>query len=209
MISQKRRSLTSSIASQSDLSLAARALLAPTEEKLSTGNFEGGLWHVWGSIVDVAADTEHQSQEPLVAMVTVWDEKVKLWSDLPVFGPTIREAWNLGFNTDYSASQWHNLNAFIARLTSLSPSTPEFDFSLFGLWTLKSAFEGTNEGSPADADAAKLWFMYAEDVLTNMSNEGKSFPNKLGAGGTNFADKDWTGFNTERIEVWKSALDSL
>lgn len=77
---------------------------------------------------------------------------------------------------------------------------------MFGLWTLRSAFEATDEPSPADFDAAKVWFEYAEDVLTKLSNEGKSFPAKVGAGGGSYADKEWTGFNPQRLEVWQAAL---
>ncbi|KFY83882.1 hypothetical protein V500_09811 [Pseudogymnoascus sp. VKM F-4518 (FW-2643)] len=225
MTSQERHTLTASIASKTGPSSAARALIAPAEQKLSTpeSDVEGGLRPVWGSIIDVAADTEHQSQEPLVAVVravqqqnfakdgtvTVWGGKVKVWSDLPLFGASVRDAWNrapgTGSANDFSASQWRNINAFLARLTSLSPSTPAFDFSMFGLWTLRSAFEA-NEPSSADADAAKVWFEYAGDVLTKLSSEGKSFPAKVGAGGSSYADKEWTGFNPQRLEVWQAAL---
>lgn len=115
MTSQERHSLTASIAEKTDPSSAARALIAPAEDKFSTGSpesdIEGGLRPVWGSIIDVAADTDHQSQEPLVAVlravqqqnfangaseVTVWGEKVKMWSDLPLFGASVRDAWNRG-----------------------------------------------------------------------------------------------------------------
>lgn len=114
MTSQERHTLTASIASKTDPSSAARALIAPAEQKLSTpeSDVEGGLRPVWGSIIDVAADTEHQSQEPLVAVVravqqqnfakdgavTVWGEKVKVWSDLPLFGASVRDAWNRGMD---------------------------------------------------------------------------------------------------------------
>ncbi|OBT69217.1 hypothetical protein VE03_01861 [Pseudogymnoascus sp. 23342-1-I1] len=214
MASKEHHSLTASIASKTDPSSAARALVAPAEERFSAGSpeseIEVGLWPVWESIIDVATDTDHQSQEPLVAIVravqqqnfaqdgasevTVWGEKVKVWSDLPLFGASVREAWNRSPDTnsanDFSASQWRNINAFLARLTSLSPSTPVFDFSMFGLWTLRSAFEEIGEATRADVDAAKVWFEYAEDVLVKLSNEGKSFPAKVGASGSSYADKD-------------------
>ena len=116
MSSQELHSLTASIASKTDPSSAARALTAPAEDKLSTGSpesdIEGGLRPVWESIINVAADTEHQSQEHLVAIVRavqqqnltkdgaseveVWGEKVKVWSDLPLFGASVRDAWNRG-----------------------------------------------------------------------------------------------------------------
>ncbi|ELR09685.1 hypothetical protein VC83_06234 [Pseudogymnoascus destructans] len=230
MSSQELHTLNTSIASKTDPSSAARALTAPAEDKFTTGSpesdIEGGLRPVWESILNVAADTEHQSQEHLVAIVravqqqnlskdgasevTVWGEQVRVWSDLPLFGASVRDAWNRAPSTgsinDFSASQWRNINAFLARLTSISPSTPAFDFSMFGLWTLRSAFEGTGEASPTDVDAAKVWFEYAEDVLTELSNEGKSFPANVGAGGGSYADKGWTGFNPDRLKVWQVAL---
>ncbi|KFY04839.1 hypothetical protein O988_00488 [Pseudogymnoascus sp. VKM F-3808] len=227
-MTSQRHALTAAISSKTDPSSAARALIAPAEEKFSTGSpesdIEGGLRPVWGSIIDVAADTEHQSQDPLVDVVravqqqkfdgasevTIWDEKVKVWSDLPLFGASVRDAFNrapgTGSADDFSASQWRNINAFLARLTSLSPSVPAFDFSMFGLWTLRSAFEATNEPSTAEADAAKVWLEYAGDVLTKLSKEEKSFPAKIGAGGGTFADKEWKGFNPERLQVWQAAL---
>jgi hypothetical protein len=106
---------------------------------------------------------------------------------------------------DFSASQWQNINAFLARLTSLSHSAPVFDFSMFGMWTLRAASE-TTTASPADADAAKVWLVYAEDALKKLSSESKSFQGKVGAGGDKFTDKEWTGFNPQRLEVWQAAL---
>lgn len=120
MTSQERHSLEASIAAKTDPSSAARALIAPAEKKFSTGSpesdIEGGLRPVWGIIIDIAADTEHQSQEPLIAVVravqqqsfskdgasevTVWGEKVKVWSDLPLFGASVRDAWNRGMIAD-------------------------------------------------------------------------------------------------------------
>ncbi|KAL5348751.1 hypothetical protein ACLOAV_006171 [Pseudogymnoascus australis] len=170
MTSQERHSLAASIASKSDPSSAARALIAPAEERFTAGSpesdIEGGLRPVWESIIDVSADTEHQSQEPLVSVVRAIQQQ------------SFAKAPGTGSANDFSGSQWRNINAFLARLTSLSPSTPAFDFSMFGLWTLRSAFEGTGEASPADMDAAKVWLEYAGDVLVKLSNEGKSFPAK-------------------------------
>jgi hypothetical protein len=113
-MTSQRHALTAAISSKTDPSSAARALIAPAEEKFSTGSpesdIEGCLRPVWGSIIDVAADTEHQSQDPLVDVVravqqqkfdgasevTIWDEKVKVWSDLPLFGASVRDAFNKG-----------------------------------------------------------------------------------------------------------------
>lgn len=74
------------------------------------------------------------------------------------------------------------------------------------MWSLRSALECPNDASPADLDAAKAWFIYGEDIIRKLSNEKKSFTGKMGIGGGDFADKEWTGFNPQRLEIWQAAL---
>lgn len=112
MTSPEHHSLAASISSNAEPSTAARALTAPAEEifsgAASEANIEGGLRRVWEAILDIAADTEHKSQQPLIAIVqavqqqnfpsdvTIWGEKVRVWGDLPLFGACVRDAWNRG-----------------------------------------------------------------------------------------------------------------
>lgn len=163
MASQEHHSLTASVASKTDPSSAARALTAPAEDIISTGSpesdIEGGLRPVWESIINVAADTEYQSQEHLVSIVRavqqqkltndgaseveVWGEKVKVWSDLPLFGASVRDAWNRGMATRRILdirlltlhSSWHRLCQRllckpVAQYKRL-PSTPNVSFSIY------------------------------------------------------------------------------
>lgn len=162
--------------------------------------------------------------------VTIWGEQVKIWEDMPLFGAKMREAWNRGmcistrsslFHTydainanyachpapnsgskdDFSAEEWVNLNAFAARLTALS--IPAFDFSLYAIWTMRSAFEG-NEPTDEAAEAAKVWFLYAGDVIERLSEEGKSFDGMIAKPGEKFREKAWRGFCVERLGVWRA-----
>jgi len=229
--SPEQESLTASLASKRESRSAASNFTEPTKEAFAAGASESAieetLSRAWYSLIDVAADTCYQSQGPLVDIVlavqlenlaeqegasecTVWGNKVKVWKDLPLFGPSMREAWNRapgnGCKNDFSAEQWCNLNAFAARLTAVSQSIPVLDFSLYAIWTLRSAFEGTDEPSSADVDAAKVWFLYARDTIKRLGREEKIFDGKKAKGGDKYKDKEWRGFNPQRLEVWEAAL---
>jgi hypothetical protein len=77
---------------------------------------------------------------------------------------------------------------------------------LYAIWTLRSAFEGTDKASPADEDTAKVWLTYAKDIIVRLSREEKTFDGKMARGGDKYKDKDWRGFNTQRLEIWQAAL---
>lgn len=110
-----------------------------------------------------------------------------------------------GSRNDFTSEQWTNLNAFVARLTSLSSSIPAFDYSLYAIWSLRSAFEGA-EMDPAHAEAGKVWFLYAKDIIEQLSQEEKSFEGKLAAPGSKYSEKEWVGFSPDRLGIWKAAL---
>lgn len=111
-----------------------------------------------------------------------------------------------GSKNDFSPGQWCNLNAFLARLTALSQSIPAFDFSLYAIWTLRSALEGTEKAPSVDEDAAKVWLTYAKDIIERLSQEEKTFDGKMAKGGDKYKDRDWRGFNAQRLEIWQAAL---
>lgn len=98
------------------------------------------------------------------------------------------------------------MNAFVARLTALSPSIPAFDFSLYAIWTMRSAFEGNESDNDAAVEAARMWFKYAADTIERLSHEGKTFEGPVAKGGEKYRDKKWTGFSDERLSLWRDAL---
>ncbi|TVY53513.1 hypothetical protein LCER1_G003426 [Lachnellula cervina] len=234
MPSPEQESLMASLASKQEPRSAASNFTEPARKTFAADASEAAivsaLSRSWYSLIDVAADTHHESQGPLIDIVqavqqenlaeqedasecTIWGDKVKVWKDMPLFGPSMRETWNRapgsGCRNDLSAEQWCNLNAFAARLTSVSQSIPAFDFSLYAIWTLRSAFEGTDEPSLTDADAGKVWFLYAKDTIGRLSGEEKIFDGKKAKSGDKYEDKEWRGFSPERLEVWEAALRSL
>ncbi|KAH7418302.1 hypothetical protein BKA64DRAFT_700832 [Cadophora sp. MPI-SDFR-AT-0126] len=230
MASAQSTGLASAISSNSDVATAALTFTEPITDALSSGasseTLEERLSSSWRTLVDVASKTDHKSQEPLVEIVkavqeqrisddeksktaTIWRSQVKVFEDMPLFGASMRSAWNRAPNSsskdNFSTIEWTNLNAFVARLTalSLSLSIPAFNFSLYAIWTLRSAFE-TSSGDAAAVEAAKMWFLYAGEAIEQLSRDGKSFEGAIAREGEKYAGKGWKGFSEERLAVWKA-----
>ena len=129
MPSPEQESLTASLASKTEPRSAASNFTEPARKTFAAGAsesaIESSLSRGWNSIIDVAADTQHESQGPLVDIVqavqqqnlaeqedasecTIWGEKLKVWKDMPLFGPSMREAWNRGMYNQYiSEGLWY------------------------------------------------------------------------------------------------------
>ncbi|EPE33956.1 hypothetical protein GLAREA_06969 [Glarea lozoyensis ATCC 20868] len=223
--------LKNALAAKKDPGEVAIAFTKPTREAFVPGQteqpqLEEHFSRSWKSVIEIAIDTPHEKQEPLVDIlraiqqqnvadseeaseIEIWGDKVKVWKDMPLFGAQAREIWNrapgTNSNNDLSASQWQNINAFLARLTALSSSIPAFDFSLYAIWTLRSAFEN-EESKEVDRRAGEMWFLYAGEVIERLSREGKVFDGKIAREGGEFEGKGWRGFNRERLEVWKEGV---
>ncbi|KAK3392906.1 hypothetical protein B0H63DRAFT_3078 [Podospora didyma] len=157
--------------------------------------------------------TKAGSDEPLVC------EGGRVWTDLPMFGWAARDLWNFDiYNKDTKLEELNTFrcqNAFLAQLTALSnlddPKDP-FDYSLYALWTLRTALEDT---PPKDASAgrvtgavklAEIWIHYAGDALKKLSAKNLSFEGNMGNPGDKYADRDWKGFSEERWAVWMEEL---
>ncbi len=118
---------------------------------------EGRLWTLWLNIIGYAKDTLHDDSSTQTALVNlmaalesrpnppppqgredlktgwVWNGSGELWTDLVIFGPSMRKSWNdtpTGCGHDaITAKGWTNLNAFVARLTAAGIQ----DFSLYAI----------------------------------------------------------------------------
>ena len=84
-----------------------------------------------------------------------------------------------------------------------------FDFSLYGLWTLRSAFESSTGGgyNPDLVAAAETWITYAGSVLIKLSIQRHEFEGRLGRAGDS-CKENWTGYCRERLNVWLGALEA-
>ena len=85
---------------------------------------------------------------------------------------------NSGSKDDFSVSEWTNLNGFVARLTalSLSLSIPAFDFSLYAIWTMRSAYEKNEADAGEESAGIATWSIIAEEgnKYTIRSQEGNN-----------------------------------
>lgn len=70
---------------------------------------------------------------------------------------------------------------------------------------MRTAFEGKGEVDDAAAEAAKVWFLYANEVIEKLSKGSKSFQGKLARAGDACAGKEWNGFSEERLNIWRDA----
>ncbi|KAG4426225.1 hypothetical protein IFR04_000691 [Cadophora malorum] len=230
MASTQSSALASALFSNSDTTATARTFSEPITTAINSGAssevLEEKLSSSWHVLIDTAAQTDHRSQESLTDIVkaiqqqrasddeksksvTIWGSEAKVWEDMPLLGASMRSAWNRAPNSgskdDFSTSEWTNLNAFVARLTalSLSLSIPAFDFSLYAIWTLRSAYE-KSETDAAAVEAAKIWFVYAEEAMEKLSHDEKSFEGPIAKAGEKYADREWKGFNEKRLAVWRA-----
>ncbi|CZS93573.1 uncharacterized protein RCO7_09519 [Rhynchosporium graminicola] len=228
MTTKQIEALRASLSSNADVTTTALKFTESIAQAIESGASEEALEEKlstsWNILISLAAQTDHGSQDPIVEFVkavqkqkagssdrtvTIWGSEVRLWEDMPLLGAGMRSAWNRapdsGSEDDFSIPEWTNLNAFAARLTASSPAIPTLDYSLYAIWTMRSAFEDETADAAA-VEAAKMWFLYAGDVIERLSREGKSFDGPIAKGGQRFGGKAWRGFCEERLAVWKARL---
>lgn len=152
----------------------------------------------------------------------IWS--LKLWSDLPILGATMRQRWNSGpgisfvsiiyrnadSKVDTENYSWLNLNAFAARLTA----SHVLDLSLYAIWAMHDALETPLEDMKAEVRdqtlrAAALWIEFCGEHLHGMEKIWESDPRKgdVARGGPLYPGPK--GFCKERWELWRERLDVL
>ncbi|KAK3291985.1 uncharacterized protein B0H64DRAFT_408659 [Chaetomium fimeti] len=189
----------------------------------SIGDF---VWAAYGAVFDAVDRTPPERQDRLVEFVARLRETAvngadgkplvheggELWTDLPTFGWVVRDKWNFDPSDPAATAQqrasWENLTAFVAQLTARSegPDDP-LDFSMFGLWAMREAFEDDNGvGSDAAVRLAALWVRIAGARLRKLSADGHELSARLGVPQGKYADRGWKGFNEERWKAWGDEL---
>jgi hypothetical protein len=195
------------------------------------------LGNVWRSLVeDVVANTAPSQQAVLVEFVralrlqkvvnpTTGSQlqydlvpgcRLSVWTELPLFGISVRDEWNFGkiLNPHLSSAHinhltdatsctpeeeacYYNKLVFLAQLTNLPENNmldPEvnpgpYDFSVYALWDLRDAFEKAANIEATSITllcAASLWIIYCADRLWSNVQAKRSFVHK--GSGTNSAE---------------------
>ncbi|KAB8227349.1 DUF3632 domain-containing protein [Aspergillus alliaceus] len=124
------------------------------------------LWSTWGIFIHVAKQIPHDHpwQGRLVELirsltvlvpikVEIWEKTRQVWTDLPIFGPSMREAWiSPTYDSDRSntdeVDQWINLNSFAARLLNLDAVL----WISFAVWALRDALDEPVDGPELDCN---------------------------------------------------------
>ncbi|POR35209.1 Putative oxidoreductase [Tolypocladium paradoxum] len=145
---------------------------------------EGFLWALWSLLIGVAqkipADDPRQqllaqTVQELVGKrddeVVLWNQTTRVWSELPMLGPCMREAWDLspmydGSDGDNAAIQeWISLNSFAARILGANLQT----WVNLAIWEFRSGLEEPPPPSQAAKDTALAtaceWITHAGKAL--------------------------------------------
>ncbi|KEY66858.1 hypothetical protein S7711_05212 [Stachybotrys chartarum IBT 7711] len=193
-----------------------------------TDDVENYLWSMWTLLERVAKKVPalDPRQQLLVGIirklqakdretVTLWGNDSKVWSELPMLGPTMREAWNArpaldGTGQDASAiAEWVSLNSFAARVLGGSLQSWEN----FAIWELRASLEEDPASSTArDAHlaTASQWFIYAGKVLYDLSRNPTELDEASARALTTGKLLDAKpGFSEERWKFWRERLAEL
>ncbi|CCM05962.1 uncharacterized protein FIBRA_08201 [Fibroporia radiculosa] len=185
------------------------------------------LWGMWEHILIVATQVpyRHPSQDKLAGLISslknipsdtvvkLWGTNMRIWQDLPMLGPNMREDLDV-FNPkshegDAQAQErWQSYNAFVARLFR----DRTFDTPLYALWMLRDILEdiGTRQ-DPISLDAglpvAAEWIFVAGSILYDFCHSpDKHEPithdiARAACGGRNYHGPP--GLSLERWQFWK------
>ncbi|KAG6010689.1 hypothetical protein E4U21_005188 [Claviceps maximensis] len=130
---------------------------------------EDWLWTFWSIFIGVArlipADDERQELLVLTLAklktsrdqeVEMWGQQTRVWSELPMLGPVMRDSWSLTPSFDgshhqntCSVEEWVSLNSFAARVYGLSLQ----DWHNFAVWELRFGLEEPKDDRPNVRDA--------------------------------------------------------
>lgn len=103
------------------------------------------------------------------------------------------------------------MNAFTATLVSSlhSSAVDRPDYSLFAIWTIRTALEDQDQPDDVSIAAAAVWLVYGASAIYDFSQQSKSFDGKVAAPGALFSGQNWTGFSSSRWDVWRQRLSDL
>ncbi|KAE8353402.1 hypothetical protein BDV28DRAFT_148139 [Aspergillus coremiiformis] len=214
---QPSSSTIPSVAAQSIHGLAT-PLLADAE------SLEEFLWEFWVVFINVTKQIpcESPSQQRSVELVKalikippttiqIWGNDTRLWIDLPLLGPEMREAWNEVPTANEAAQSgekvkdWVNLNSFVARLLALDAQ----QWTTLAVWALRDALEEESSGPKLDCNltVAREWFKHSGLVLRQQTMAMENKEDRSLAGGSLYQGP--AKLCSERWNFWKERLDQI
>ena len=110
-------------ATNPSVSEAVNVLTSTVATEAASDNLETTLWKTWSDFLSLVAKTAHTTQQPFVDFLQalrkaqppktehgnpyeIWGQEFK-WENLPLFGPEVREEWDVGACClDYFMTPW-------------------------------------------------------------------------------------------------------
>jgi len=97
-------------------------------------------------------------------------------------------------------------------MTQMSKPSDPLDFSLYGIWTLRTALEDPSPekkvAPAASLKAAAVWMVYASRALRDRSVNEQAYDGKTAREGESLRGKEWRGCSKERWAIWSEQLSS-
>lgn len=237
---EEYKTLSSYLANPDETGATLQHLTECATSSHSKDELETHLGRSWNSILYLSTQQPHASKQQdslvklLQALTTAPSPKdtngkeieidgSKVWQGLPFFGQAARACWNFPSDEEVDTKTrdaWINVNAFVARMTAAAVNAHggerqdygALDYSLYGIWSLRSALEEERENLPgkttidASVGAAAAWILYAGPTLKGLSDSNKTYSGKVAKPGSKFKDQDWRGYNNDRWQLWKKEL---
>ncbi|PTB44074.1 hypothetical protein M441DRAFT_340886 [Trichoderma asperellum CBS 433.97] len=190
---------------------------------------EGFLWTLWTLLIEISKripldDSRAQSLVEITqklkakqsATVEVWGSTYSLWTDMPLFGAVMREAWNATPTFDNSLgdattiAQWKSLNSFAARLLGSSVQS----WTNFALWELRQGLEeplSSQQAKDTYLITTSEWITHAGKVLYDEGRKGAQLDEDdvraLRTG--SLLKGEASGFSEVRWRFWKKKIEEL
>lgn len=200
-----------------DLAGTVHAFAVPVEKGSDP---QERLWTAWGEVIRQASVRAPEDQTRLVELVValrdrgfkpdasnphiIWGQV--LWTGLPLLSAQMREAWNWAAPPATSDYTWRNVNGFAARLTVAG-----VDFSLLGLWTIRSSLEESTEVTATELMAAAEWFKYLTKSMVQWSEADRQFDgpdDPASRPGRLLIEQGFaqSGFSARRLGFWQQRI---
>ncbi|KAL2261657.1 hypothetical protein VTK26DRAFT_3672 [Humicola hyalothermophila] len=216
-----------------DSAIATAVQTFTSQAEAASSSIGDYLWDSFNTLFEVAGRTAPEHQDRLVKFLTqLRQTEVKVshngeplqyeggvvWTDMPSFGWVARDRWNFDAldpsASDQEQARWYNWAGLLAQLTALSTDSENgrrdpFDFSLFALWAMRTAFEDRHsEGQNATfaQRQAAVWIRYAGAKLRKLCAKGHELEARVGVAGSKFGERPWKGFSEERWQIWKDGF---
>ncbi|KAG5923055.1 hypothetical protein E4U53_003607 [Claviceps sorghi] len=192
---------------------------------------EKWLWSFWSIIIGMArmvsAEDERQTLLALTVAklqtkrdqeVEMWGQRTRVWTELPMLGPVMRDSWSLSpdFNSpDHSepcsVEEWVSLNSFAARIHGLAL----LDWHNFAIWEMRFGLEEPIEDRPRVRESiiatSYEWIIHAGRELYKKATEGATLDaleTRALMPGSLFKSNQ-SGLSVERWNFWRERIGVL